>query len=103
MTTRASSLKGRRAGVRLRAHSAFSALTKDEAHYHLQRTLDGSKWEILRGWHVLRHSFVSCSAAAGVDQRIIDEWVGHTTEEMRRRYRHLVPSLQKQAIRTVFG
>ena len=40
---------------------------------------------------------------AGVDQRLIDDWVGHTTEEMRRRYRHLIPSVQKQAIRSVFG
>ena len=36
------------------------------------------------------------------DQRLIDEWVGHTTEEMRRRYRHLIPSLEQQAIRSVF-
>ena len=33
--------------------------------------------------------------AAGVDQRLIDDWVGHTTEEMRRRYRHLIPSVQE--------
>ena len=45
-----------------------------------------SKWEVMRGWHVLRHSFISFCAAAGVDQRLIDEWVGHTTEEMRKRY-----------------
>jgi integrase len=43
----------------------------------------------VRGWHVLRHSFVSLCANRGVDQRLIDEWVGHATEDMRRRYRHL--------------
>src|SRR3712207_8603670 len=57
----------------------------------------------LTGYHVLRHSFVSNCAAAGVDQRLIDAWVGHTTEEMRRRYRHLIPSVEQQAIRSVFG
>jgi hypothetical protein len=38
-----------------------------------------------------------------VDQRLIDAWVGHTTEEMRRRYRHLLPNQERQAIQTVFG
>jgi integrase len=60
--------------------------------------LAGSKWQVLRGWHVLRHSFVSNAAAAGIDQRLIDSWVGHQTEEMRRRYRHLIPSVEQEAI-----
>jgi integrase len=58
---------------------------------------------VLRGWHVLRHSFISNCAAKGVDQRLIDAWVGHTTEEMRKRYRHLIPDVEQQAIQTVFG
>jgi site-specific recombinase XerD len=58
---------------------------------------------VLRGFHVLRHSFVSCLAAAGVDQRIIDEFVGHQTDEQRRRYCHLVPDVKQQAISRVFG
>jgi integrase len=100
---RSTDLKGRMLGVRVRARPASTPLSETESHDHLKRTLNKSKWEVLRGWHVLRHSFVSCCAATGVDQRLIDEWVGHTTEEMRKRYRHLVPSIQKQAIRTVFG
>jgi integrase len=51
----------------------------------------GTELEVIKGWHVLRHSFVSLCASRGVDQRLIDEWVGHTTEEMRRRYRVLHP------------
>jgi integrase len=39
----------------------------------------------------------------GIDQRIIDAWVGHTTEDMRRRYRHLFPNSEKQAMSLVFG
>lgn len=61
-----------------------------------------SKWKHLRGWHVFRHSFISNCAAKNVDQRMIDEWVGHTTEAMRRRYRHLIPGQQRQAIQAVF-
>ena len=40
---------------------------------------------------------------SNIDQRIIDEWTGHQTEEMRKRYRHLFPHQQQTAIRLVFG
>ncbi len=50
------------------------------------------------GFHTYRHSFASNLAAAGVDQRVIDEFMGHTTEAMRKRYRHLFPSNKKSAI-----
>ncbi len=89
--------------ARLGDRPAFSPLTAKEAHDHLERTLRGSSWAVLCGWHVLRHSFISCCAAAGVDQRVIDDWVGHTTEDMRKRYRHLFPSTRRRAIRAVFG
>lgn len=101
--TRSSSLKGRMATVRRRETPVPEALTRNEAHDHFKRTLAGSKWEVLRGFHVLRHSFISCLAAAGVDQRIIDEFVGHQTDEQRRRYRHLVPDVKQKAITGVFG
>src|SRR6516165_3861296 len=83
--------------------SASTPVTRDEAHDHFKRTLADSQWKVLRGWHVFRHSFCSNCAAAGIDQRLIDAWVGHTTEEMRRRYRHLLPNQERQAIQTVFG
>jgi integrase len=101
--TRATSLKGRLATVGVRQRPGPLPVTRDEAHDHFQRTLAGSKWQVLRGWHVLRHSFASNLAAKGVDQRIIDEWMGHQTEEMRKRYRHLFPHQQKQVIRLIFG
>jgi len=50
------------------------------------RAAADSTWKHLRGYHVFRHSFASNLASGGVDQRIIDEWMGHQTEEMRRRY-----------------
>lgn len=66
------------------------------------RAVKHSKWKVMRGWHVLRHSFISALASRGIDQRIIDDFVGHQTEEQRRRYRHLYPSTQQEAIRAVF-
>jgi integrase len=78
-------------------------VTEDEAHDHFKRTLEGSKWQVLRGYHVLRHSFISALASEGVDQRVIDEVVGHQSEEQRKRYRHLYPTVMKEAIKRVFG
>lgn len=74
-----------------------------EMHAYLRRALADGKWEKVRGWHVFRHSFCSNCAAAGVDQRVINAWVGHQTEEMVRRYRHLFPDQQQLAIVSVFG
>ncbi len=89
--------------VRGRApRGAPTPVTRNEAHDHLRRTLAHGRWSVLRGWHVLRHSFASNCAAQGIDQRLIDQWLGHTTEEMRRRYRHLIPSREQEAIRSVF-
>jgi integrase len=82
--------------------SAPMPITRDEAHDHFKRTLAGSKWQVMRGWHVLRHSFASNCAGKGVDQRLIDSWLGHTTE-IRKRYLHLIPSNERQALSEVFG
>lgn len=77
-------------------------LSEDTATNHFNGTLKQSPWENVRGFHVFRHSFASNAAAEGVDERMIDEWMGHQTEEMRRRYRHLAPNHQREAIDSVF-
>jgi integrase len=82
---------------------AGERLTPREAHDHLQRTLADTKWKCVRGYHVLRHSFISALANRGIDQRIIDEFVGHQSEQQRKRYRHLYPTTLKDAITTTFG
>lgn len=85
----------------------LSPLTVHEAHRHFQRTLQGTRWEqqlpsgqkkIVIGFHTFRHSFASNLAMQGVDQRIIDSWMGHQTEEMRKRYQHLFPNKLADAI-----
>ena len=73
-----------------------------ETHLHLMQALRGSRWEVLSGWHVFRHSFISNCASQGVDQRMIDDWVGHQTDEQRKRYRHLFPDTQKSELDRVF-
>jgi integrase len=51
----------------------------------------------------VRHAFISACASKEIDQRLIDEWVGHQTDDQRRRYRHLYPNDQVEALRSVFG
>jgi integrase len=78
-------------------------LTDGQAWKAFRSAVKGSRWHVLRGFHAFRHSFASNLAAAGVDQRVIDELMGHTTVEMQRRYRHLFPDQRRQAVLSVFG
>ena len=82
--------------------SAPLPVTHDEAHDHFKRTLADTKWKVIRGYHIFRHSFISLCASRGVDQRLIDEWTGHATDEQRKRYRHLFPTTQREAMLSVF-
>ncbi|MDB5345997.1 MAG: site-specific recombinase XerD [Schlesneria sp.] len=101
--TRSKSPTERAANVKVRQSHPAGPITPTEAHDHLRRTLAESKWSVLKGWHVCRHSFVSACASKGVDQRLVESWAGHMSAEMSRRYSHLYPSTQQAAIATVFG
>jgi integrase len=98
-------------GEKLFCHVAESYCVTPEGEEVTQHVIDNqferailpTRFKHLIGLHVLRHSFCSNCAAAGIDQRMIDAWVGHTTDEMRRRYRHLFPSKEQQTLETVFG
>ena len=94
--------KERMAPVKNREIPVQGALTRNEVHDHFKRVLAGTKWNKIRGLHCLRHSFISACASKGVDQRLIQEWAGHMNEATSRRYRHLYPSVQQEAIKNVF-
>ena len=68
------------------------------SRYAFGNVTNGSRWEMLRGYHVLRHSFASNLARHGVEQYKIDQFMGHQTDEMRERYRHLFPEDAEVAI-----
>ena len=68
------------------ARDAFGAVT------------DNSRWKVLRGYHVLRHSFASNLARHGVDDRVIRKLLGHESDEMTERYRHLFPEDKEAAV-----
>ena len=85
-------------------HSEPSPLTPDQAHDHFHRTLADSKWQVLKGWHVLRHSFCSNCARRGVADTIIDAWMGHRgDEDIKKRYRHLFPSDTREFMGKLFA
>ena len=39
----------------------------------------------------------------GINQRLINGWVGHVSEDMVRRYQHLIPDQQQRTIEAVFS
>lgn len=84
---------------------SLEPLTPREANSRFWQPLRGTRWTLcghksrfIITYHVYRHSFCSNLAAAGVDQRVIDQFMGHTTESMRRRYRHLFPKNRQSAM-----
>jgi integrase len=46
-------------------------ISRDEATDHFKRTLHGSKWAVMRGYHALRHTFCSLCASRGADLWLI--------------------------------
>ncbi len=67
---------------------------------HTEWQLDGSRNWFKIGFHTFRHSFASNLAAANVSPAIIDQWMGHTTISMRKRYEHLRRDNLHQAMKT---
>lgn len=77
--------------ARRKSKKDYEMLSTEEARHHFNQTLAGSKWEVIRGFHVLRHSFGAICTRAGIPMNVIAKWMGHTTEEMMRLYQHLFP------------
>ena len=77
-------------------------LTAQMASHYLRWTLDESKWRVIKGWHVFRHSLISNLASRGIQEGVIMEIAGHLNRETTRRYTHLVPSTLRNAIHVLF-
>jgi integrase len=58
----------------------------------------GTEFEQGVGWHCFRHSVASILAAEGKDRREINATLGHVTEDMEKRYRHLMPKQREAAV-----
>ncbi len=95
-------METRQTGKTLFCRGKGEPISPAELTNYFRRAFRLSKWKVLKGLHVFRHSFVSALASRGVDQRVIDDLVGHCTEQQRRRYRHLYPDVTRKAIADVF-
>ena len=75
------------------------------------RTLSACEWRLEKasktalgrriGWHVLRHTFASHLAQAGVSLLAIRELLGHSSLKMVLRYAHLCPQVHRDAVEKI--
>ena len=82
---------------------AGQPITDGQAWKAFRTAVGSSRWKVLRGYHAFRHSFASNLAAAGIDARVICDVMGHQTEDMEKRYRHLFPEQRRAAVLSIFG
>ena len=78
-------------------------LGETTAHEAFKWLFRKTKWKVLRGYHVLRHSLISLLASRGVADRVIMAIVGHLNAETTKRYTHLYPRTIQAAMDLVFG
>ncbi|HWG47468.1 MAG TPA: site-specific integrase [Gemmataceae bacterium] len=79
------------------------SLGETTAHEAFKWLFRKTKWKMLRGYHVLRHSLISLLASRGVADRVIMAIVGHLNAETTKRYTHLYPRTIQAAMALVFG
>ena len=60
----------------------------ERARRLLNLLIRGTEFELMSGWHCLRHSFISICVAKGLTWEQIAEWVGHVSRRTTRLYTH---------------
>jgi integrase len=94
------SFHGKKSGSYGGLSNAFNrliALAKIPVPLGAKKTGKGRQFKAL-GFHSLRHSFISNLANAEVPADVRKQLVGHSSDEIHRRYVHLDISLQSKAI-----
>ncbi len=54
----------------------------------MNKLVKGTAFELMNGWHCLRHSFISICVAKGLTWEQIRGWVGHVSPETTKLYTH---------------
>src|SRR5215831_3153481 len=85
------------------SRGAGEPITVQMASHYFRWAVEGSKWKVLRGFHVFRHSLISNLAEQGVSEPVITELVGHLNRKTTGRYLHLRPTTLTAAMLKVFG
>ena len=73
-------------------------LTNGACKWPLYAACEGARLRRI-GWHVLRHTFCSQLAMAGVIPSAIQRLAGHATLKMTERYMHLSPNVARDAVK----
>jgi site-specific recombinase XerD len=76
------------------------ALTLEETRWHLPRLCERAGIQPI-GWHVLRHTYCSHLAMAGVPARVIQELAGHQDLQTTLKYMHLTEGASDRAVRAL--
>lgn len=71
-----------------RRKQAEARLRCEKASRMLEKLVEGAEYELMNGWHCLRHSFISICVAKGLTWEQIAEWVGHVNPRTTRLYTH---------------
>ena len=61
----------------------------------------GTEFELMSGWHCLRHSFISICVARGIDWPQIAEWVGHVSPKTTKLYTHFNTAESKKRMESL--
>ena len=67
----------------------------------LNKLIAGTEFELMNGWHCLRHSFISICVAKGLTWEQIRGWVGHVSPETTRLYTHFNLTDSKQRMESL--
>ncbi len=67
----------------------------------LSKLVEGTEFELMNGWHCLRHSFISICVAKGLTWEQIRGWVGHVSPETTRLYTHFNLDDSKQRMESL--
>jgi integrase len=69
-------------GVSLIVDEDGNQMSVDRAGHHFRSAIANSKWDVLRGFHTLRHSFASICLRKSIPIHVTAKWMGHSTQEM---------------------
>ena len=86
---------------RRQAESSDGPMSKDGVQHAMQRVVHQLGWRKAVSIHTLRHSYATHLLEAGVNLRLIQQYLGHSSLQTTMVYLHLTTVSQEQAIAVI--
>ena len=86
---------------RRQAESSHGPMSKDGVQHAMQRVVHQLGWRKAVSIHTLRHSYATHLLEAGVNLRLIQQYLGHSSLQTTMVYLHLTTVSQEQAIAVI--